>query len=288
MDYAHPEYLMSAEALKAALQAENPRLRIYDCSVAIKLTGDGFNAESGEPAWRRASIPGSGFMDLVSAFSDSLSPLGFTLPSAEALQEAYQQIGIGSNSQVVLYSATHVMWATRAWWMLHSCGHQQISVLDGGIEAWRKAGGKLTAGENQYPCGDFEVNLDESMWADQQQVLEAIGDETVCTVNALPSAIHTGAAASPYGRNGHIAGSINVEYDSLLRDGCFRNADDILAAIAASGLLKSPRTITYCGGGISATVDAFALKLVGRTDVQVYDGSLSEWAREEGLPMEVE
>lgn len=287
MEYTQPDYLMSAETLREQLQEGNSSLRIYDCSVAIHLTSDGYRADSGEDAWRQAAIPGSGFMDLVSDFADTSSPLGFTLPSAEALQEAYRRIGIDTESHVVLYSATHVMWATRAWWMLHSCGHQRVSVLDGGIEAWRMAGGQLVAGHNAYPPGNFTALLDTSKWADQQQVLEAIGDESVCTVNALPNAMHRGDVASPYGRNGHIAGSINVEYDSLLRDGCFRSADDILSAMAASGLLKAPRTIAYCGGGISATVDAFALKLVGRTDVQVYDGSLSEWAREESLPMEV-
>ncbi len=287
MEYAQPEYLMSAEALQEQLQKGSSSLRIYDCSVTIKLTEKGYSAESGEESWRQASIAGSGFMDLLSAFSDAGSQLGFTLPSAEALQEAYRQVGIDADSQVVLYSATHVMWATRAWWMLHSCGHRQVSVLDGGLEAWRMAGGKLAPGESQYPPGDFTVVLDDSMWADQQQVLEAIGDETVGTVNALPNAMHRGEAASPYGRSGHIAGSINVEYDSLLRDGRFLDADAILSTMAASGILKTPRTIAYCGAGISATVDAFALKLVGRKDVLVYDGSLSEWAREESLPMEV-
>ena len=261
--------------------------RIYDCSVDIRPTKDGFNLESGESVWRQASIPGSGFMDLVSAFADTNSPHGFTLPNDEALQQAYRQIGIRTDSQVVLYSATHVMWATRAWWMLHSCGHPQVSVLDGGLEAWRMAGGEVTGGLCQYPPGDFTVHLDVVHVANQQQVLEAIGDEAVCTVNALPNAMHKGEVASPYGRDGHIAGSTNVEYDALLRDGRFRDAEEILATLAAGGLLNAPRTIAYCGGGISATVDAFALKLLGRTAVSVYDGSLSEWASDEGLPMEV-
>ncbi len=287
MDYTHPEYLMRAEALLKQLRAGDATLRIYDCSVEIRRTMSGFTAVSGEKAWRRGSIPGSGFMDLVSVFSDSSSELGFTLPSAEALQEAYRKAGIGADSQVVLYSASHVMWATRAWWMLHSCGHQRVSVLDGGLEAWRMVGGRLTPGESEYPPGDFTVGLDKSMWADQRQVLEAIGDEEVCTVNALPNGLHAGTAKSPYGRAGHIAGSINVEYDSLLRDGHFKNADDIVSAMEMNGMFKVPRTIAYCGAGISATIDAFALKLVGRDDVRVYDGSLSEWASDECLPMEV-
>ena len=287
MDYAHPEYLISAEALLDAVGSGDPNLRIYDCAVSLERTSTGFSVGSGEAAWRETAIPGSGFMDLVAAFSDTRSSHGFTLPSSDDLQRAYQQVGIGNESQVVLYSSGHVMWATRAWWMLHSCGHKNVSVLDGGFEAWFGAGGEQARGENSYPQGDFQVDLDKSMWADQEDVLEAIGDDMVCTVNALPNAVHTGDAPSPYGRQGHIRGSVNVEYDSLLEGGRFRGSDDILDRLAGAGLFKAPRTITYCGGGISATIDAFALKLVGRKDVSVYDGSLSEWATDESLPMEV-
>ena len=287
MDYAHPEYLTSADTLMREVQSGDSNLRIYDCSVTLNRTRDGYRIVSGESAWSKAAIPGSGFMDLVAAFSDTSSMHGFTLPGAEALQAAYRNLGISSGSRVVLYSAGHVMWATRAWWMLHSCGHANVSVLDGGLQAWQSAGGEVAPGKCAYPAGDFEVSLDKSMWADQEQVLEAIGDRAVCTVNALPNVIHTGEATSPYGRQGHIRGSINVEYDSLLQDGLFRGSDDIFDRLAAASLFKAPQTILYCGGGISATVDAFALKLVGRKDVSVYDGSLSEWASDESLPMEV-
>ncbi len=287
MDYAHSEYLTRAEALKREIESGNASLRIYDCSVSIEMTSEGYCVASGEADWKEAAIPGSGFMDLQGAFSDTASPHGFTLPSADALQAAYRAIGISEDSKVVLYSRSHVMWATRAWWMLHSCGHGHVSVLDGGLRAWQSASGELAPGRQRYPAGDFKVNLDTSLWADQEQVLEAIGDEAICTVNALPNGMHTGQVESPYGRPGHIRGSINVEYDSLLEDGYFRGSDEIFDRLAAAGLFKAPKTIAYCGGGISATIDAFALKLVGRQDVRVYDGSLSEWASDESLPMEV-
>ena len=57
-------------------------------------------------------------------------------------------------------------------------------------------------------------------------------------------------------------------------------------ALEAKGLLSAPRVISYCGGGISATIDAFACLLAGQERVAVYDGSMSEWVRDESLPME--
>ena len=58
------------------------------------------------------------------------------------------------------------------------------------------------------------------------------------------------------------------------------------AALAGKGLLDAERVICYCGGGISATIDAFALRMLGHANVAVYDGSMSEWASNPDLPME--
>ena len=88
-----------------------------------------------------------------------------------------------------------------------------------------------------------------------------------------------------YGRKGHITGSVNVHYDELLDGNRFRPADELRASLAAKGLLDADRVIAYCGGGISATIDALACLLIGKGEVAVYDGSMSEWVRDEALPM---
>jgi thiosulfate/3-mercaptopyruvate sulfurtransferase len=98
--------------------------------------------------------------------------------------------------------------------------------------------------------------------------------------------MHTGESEVNYGRKGHIKGSVNVPYASLLReDGTYRTPAELQAAFAAVGASTSPRVICYCGGGISATMDALALVLTGHGNVAVYDGSMSEWVRDESLPM---
>ena len=91
-----------------------------------------------------------------------------------------------------------------------------------------------------------------------------------------------------YGRPGHIPGSRNVHYDTLLDpdSGMFLPTDQLERVFAGSGALESKLVVAYCGGGISATMDALALVLVGRPDVAVYDGSMSEWAADESLPLE--
>ena len=110
-------------------------------------------------------------------------------------------------------------------------------------------------------------------------------DQSVCTVNALSPEVYAGTGDMHYGRRGHIPGSRNVHYDELLDAGCFKPAPALEAALKDSGMLDAPKVIAYCGGGISATVDAFACLLLGRDGVAVYDGSMSEWVRDESLPL---
>ena len=129
---------------------------------------------------------------------------------------------------------------------------------------------------------------DAARWADKHEVLRAIGDDAVCTLNALTASVHAGTAELNYGRKGHIKGSVNVPYPSLLNaDGSYRPVDELRAAFDAVGALRKPRIICYCGGGISATMDALALTLIGHANVAVYDGSMSEWVLDPALPMEL-
>ena len=115
----------------------------------------------------------------------------------------------------------------------------------------------------------------------------AHGDGGVCTINALPPAVHSGEAEVSYGRRGHIRGSCNVPYGSLLDErGAFRPDEELRPLFEAVGAFERPRVICYCGGGISATMDAFALTRLGHPAVAVYDGSMSEWVRDPSLPME--
>src|SRR5439155_3924677 len=96
-------------------------------------------------------------------------------------------------------------------------------------------------------------------WADKHEVLAAVADGGVCTINALSPSVHRGDGAVNYGRKGHIKGSTNVPYAALLKaDGAYRDDAELRALFDAVGAFERPRAICYCGGGISATMDALA------------------------------
>ena len=286
MPYAHPEYLVTAQELAANLDA--PKLRIFDATVFLQPapSGVGYQAESGLARFQRGHVPGAAFLDLIEAASDTGTGLGFSLPPPSQLQALFRSLGIDDDSEVVLYSTGHIMWATRAWWLFRYCGHGHARVLDGGFKAWRAGEHPISTKIRTYPPGGFTARPVESLFADKDAVLAAIADAETCTVNALSPEVHAGEGDFTYGRRGHIAGSVNVYYDQLLDDGHFKQSEALREALNAKGLLDAPRVIAYCGGGISATVDAFACQLLGHQNVAVYDGSMSEWVRDESLPME--
>lgn len=266
------------EPAQLLTQLGQPNLRIYDTAVFLQPAKTGYRAESGYDGYLKAHIPGAAFIDLIKAFSDTTSGLGFTLLSVQALVNAAGSVGIGNEQDVVLYSSGHMMWATRAWWMLRYLGHQNIRVLNGGLDHWRAAGGSTEAGDNHYPSTSLTASLQPRLFVDLQG-MEAATIEGVCTVNALSRNLYTGEGEFHYGRAGHIPGSLHMHYENLMENGAFRDPAVLRITLSAQGLMNKPRLIMYCGGGISATVDAFACLLAGHQDVGVYDGSMSEWVR---------
>ena len=285
MPYVHPEFLTSTDDLADMLKDET--VRIYDASVILRPNPPGYRAEPGIEAYRAAHIPGAAFLDLMGKLSDRSSGLGFTMPGVDQLEAGFRAAGINNDSRVVFYSSGMMMWATRAWWMLRSCGHKNVSVLDGGLAKWQAEGRTTETGDASYGPGDVSITLDASKWSDKDDVLAAIGADDICTLNALSAGVYSGEAEMHYGRRGHITGSRNVPYESILVEDCVRPASELKALFDAKGILDKPKVICYCGGGISATIDALALCLLGHENVSVYDGSMSEWVRDETLPLEL-
>lgn len=268
---------------------DNPAIRIFDTTTILKPDPDGgaFVVESGKPAWDAGHIPGAGFLDLQGEFSDNDSRLRFTLPSADRFSAAAGAHGIGNRHHVVLYTTTNPMWATRMWWMFRLFGHERVSVLDGGFARWRKEERPISTEPPSHPETDYEARMDRSRVADKQTVLEAI-DSDVCVINALGRDQHRGDVA-PYGRPGRIKNSENLPWSELIdpETGCFLDDAQLERKIDETRAQHADRIITYCGGGIAASMALFAMALLGLEDrIALYDNSLSEWARDESLPME--
>jgi len=265
-------------------------LRIYDTTIYLRPNPDGFGyvPQSGRAEWESAHIPGAGFLDVVKELSDSTQPLPLMMPPADEFAATMATRGVSADSSVVLYNKGAPMWSTRVWWMLRSIGFDNVAVLNGGYDKWEREARPLSDEVSAYPSGSLSAAPRHDMWADKNDMLKTVASGSPVTINALSPQVYSGET-NQYGRAGHLPGTHNVFYGSLLdpETGEFLEPEALGPLFAESGALDAGRVVTYCGGGISATMDCLALYLCGQRNVGVYDGSMSEWVRDESLPLTV-
>ncbi|MGH9003078.1 MAG: sulfurtransferase, partial [Acidimicrobiia bacterium] len=178
-------------------------------------------------------------------------------------------------------------WAARVWWMLRAFGFDEAAVLDGGWRAWTADGRPAsTDPEPERAPATFVPRFRPGLFVGKEDVLAALEGNGSCIVDALPEVIYRGES-SDYARPGHIPGAHNVNFLRLVDPETHRYLPgDQLRARFADVLEGEPSpVITYCGGAIAASSDAFVLNLLGVEDVAIYDGSLSEWAADPSLPL---
>lgn len=290
MEFTHPEYLVSTDWLAEHLED----VRVLD--VTAKLTSRLENRAEVD-CYLDAHVPGSVFFDVASGkgvLSDPSAALPWMWPGAEQIATSLAAAGVGPTTRVVLVARTPregldsgTMWCTRAWWTLHHAG-VDVAILQGGLEKWESEGRLLTGEATRLPVADpVEVPAQwRSGRADISDV-KAVLDGAGCLVDALPADSFDGTGPAYGPRAGHITGARNVPFRSLVEaeTAGFIDATTMHGVLTESGLLGDERVVTYCGGAIAATVDAFALALFGKTDVAVYDGSLMEWSANPDLPM---
>jgi thiosulfate/3-mercaptopyruvate sulfurtransferase len=287
MSWSHPEYLVETDWLAANL--EDPALRVLECTTILHPRPDGgYKAESGRATWAAAHIPRSGFADLTDDLCDRSSSWLYMMPPAGQMAGAMSRLGVGEGTRVVLYDRAVNMWAARVWWMLRAVGFDRAAVLNGGWKKWTVEKRPTSTEPCAYPAARFVPRPRPELFADKRAVLAGLGQSATCVINALSAEQHQGTGGVAYGRPGRIAGSGNVPARDLVDPAthAYLAPDVLRRRFAASGALDAGRVITYCGGGIAASSDAFALTLLGHEHVAVYDASLSEWAADPTLPMQ--
>lgn len=288
--YQNPDAIVTCEWLNAHL--DDPSLRIFDCTTRLVLedgSGKPYEVVSGRAGYQAGHIPGAGYLDLQMDFSLTDSPFGMTLASACHIVRAFSRAGVRDDSRVILYSRDGMSWATRFWWMLRWLGFDNAGVLDGGFNKWIADGHPVSQDVAPYPPGRFTPNHRPSLFVSREEVRDAIDDPSKCTICALGRDVFSGENPR-YGRPGHIPGSVNVPQVSLINPDTyeFLPADVVSGIFAAAGVDPDKSIITYCGGGIFATLNAFLLHEVGCRDIAIYDNSMSEWGKDASLPIEVD
>ncbi|MGP6430323.1 sulfurtransferase [Pseudomonas paraglycinae] len=270
--------LISPTALDA--RKAQPGLVILDCRFALE------DPDYGQRSYAEGHIAGAHFADLERDLSGPVTK-GVTgrhpLPEPAALIESLQAFGIDNDSDVVLYDDGPGAYAARAWWLLAWLGKRDgVFILDGGLKAWHAAGLPLSLDPPSAARGNFSGKPDMSLLLSAEQLQQRLGQPalTLLDARALPRFKGEVEPIDPIA--GHIPGAQCAAFtDNLGSDGRFLPADQLKQRFAAKLGERSPNDlVAYCGSGVTACHNLFALSLAGYPLGSLYAGSWSEWINE--------
>jgi thiosulfate/3-mercaptopyruvate sulfurtransferase len=279
--HALPAPLVSAPQLLAAMAGGLAPV-IVDCSFELADTGAGLRA------FAQGHVPGAVYAHLDEDLSGPKTGRNgrHPLPTREAWSATLGRLGIGPATPVVVYDGQGGMYAARAWWMLRWVGHQAVSVLDGGLAAWRESGGAIEAGEPPAPYPrivPYPVDASLVRSIDADALLRSLGNVTL--LDARAGDRFRGEVEPLDARAGHIPGARSRFFrDNLEPDGRFRSPQALRAAFEAFG--ASPeRVVHQCGSGVTACHNLLAMEVAGLSGSALYPGSWSEWSADPARPV---
>jgi len=268
MTYAHPEQLVDTDWVAA--HAADPSIRIVD------MRQGGFG---------EGHVPGSVYLAPV-AIRDAKAPPTF-LPTPAAFQDQMAKLGISDATRVVVYDERGGIYAARLWWILNYFGHPNVALMNGGWIKWTAEHRPESTDTTRPAAGRFTARPQPHWVATADDVVKAIGRPGTKIVDARTDAEIEGKDLRNIRRGGFVPSSVPIYWEDLLdpQAQTFKSADEIKKLYEERGILPSQEVIAYCQVGMRASVDLFALHLIGYDKLRNYYGAWEEWGNRDDLPL---
>ena len=255
---------------------DDPGVRVVDARWSL------LEKDKGRNAYRQAHIPGAVYLDVD---GDLASPRGqgpgrHPLPRPERFAASMTRAGVGPDTHVIACDFGDGSTAARVWWLLRYLGHERVSLLDGGMARWTAEGRPLSDAVPSHPEGTFTPRPREGMVVDADAVERMRRDTRVLVIDSRLPERYEGRTEPVDPVAGHVPGAKNRPYPANVRsteDPRFRSPGELREQFTRLGADRADRVICYCGSGVNACQNLFALELAGFTNGLLYEGSWSDW-----------
>ncbi len=261
----------------------NDNWYIFDCRFSLKDPNEGFNK------FNQGHIPGAQFANMDNDLSSPKSESSgrHPLPNPDIFIQKLRDWGVNNDSQIVCYDDVSGAYAARMWWLLYWLGHQDVAVLDGGIEKWIEKNFPIETEVKQRSLGSFSGMANDDMWVDIGFVEQQLEQGQITLLDARPATRFTAEDQKTDPVPGHIPGAINYPFaDNLDQQGMLLPAEELrqrFTQIFATNQQK--QIINMCGSGVTACHNLLAMNIAGFPMPRLYVGSWSEWIRDQNRPV---
>jgi thiosulfate/3-mercaptopyruvate sulfurtransferase len=260
--------LISPEELSD--RVSDPSLRVADVRWYLGKPG------RGRALYQEGHIPGAIFVDLDTVLAGHDGPGRHPLPDPAEFARSLGALGIGREHQVVVYDDVGGSVAARLWWMLDNLGHREVRLLDGGIPAWVAAGLPLETAIASYPPADLALASSWQRVIDRESLRDRLG--TVTLLDARAGERYRGEVEPVDPLPGHIPTAISAPaLANVGPDGRLLSPAALMDRYRALGAGDEP-AVTSCGSGVTACLNALAMRVAGLPDPILYAGSYSDWS----------
>lgn len=250
---------------------------VFDCRSHLG------NLTQGRKDFDAGHIPGAQHADLDQHLAAAPGARGrHPLPERELLADQFRQWGINTTTRIICYDQNNGAFAARLWWLCRWLGHDDVFVLDGGLDGWIQQGHPVSTARSTFPQGNFAPTSSLT---------------NICEVDDVPAPSNTLLDARDGARYrgevepidpvaGHIPGAISAPFTDNMSGGYFKPATALKQRFENLNVDPNANLVCYCGSGVTAIHNVLALLIAGYPEPALYPGSWSEWITDPDRPIE--
>ena len=263
-------------------------VHLHDANLVLLHVSDPMG---GSGDFRSEHISGAqeiGLGEISASHGTGSGRLSLELPDVEKLTSVFESRGISNDSRIIVYlSSGSVSYATRVIWTLAYYGlGDRVSLLDGGMAAWRAAGNPVTSEVKTATPGKLTPHIHPEVFADAAWVSTHLHQPGVSIIDARSPGSYQGADDRGFPRAGHVPGAQNLPIELLVNDNHqLKDKSAISELFDKAGVKPGDQIVGYCYIGQRATLIWFTATMLGY-QARLYDGSWQDWSERTDLPVE--